>query len=678
MDGADLVANNGTVFLGEEGSVKLGDFGLSKMIEAHDFASTYVGTPFYMSPEICAAEKYTLKSDIWSLGCIIYELCTREPPFNAKSHYQLIQKIKEGKFSPLPKIYSIELSSIIRDCLRTNPDHRPDTASLLNLPIVRLMRKEREVLDRNKAVKAREELLERKIAELEQRVLNADADRVNIRQEIDASLRREWEVKARLEIDRRVSIELEVLRKRFEDEVKVRVESELQMQKKTVAFVEPDAQELSSSTTKSDYPHSSIGAASAEEETSAITDITELSIDSPVEAPVSNGAAKKLNTRTPFGRAQTMFTNTPMDVEMGSPSPIAIASLALSPRRTAATKVPAANQPTIFGANGNGANNAHHEHLWHVHREPAGGDLDSDNDDGSIPSPRRLLFHTKAGSAKNPFTSRQRPVLHSQKTAPAAQAPTLGRLKSQPSLAAQAKSGASAAVSAMSSNPDFHTARSRDGSGGGGATTATATTNNNTGGGSRERAASPNRRLSKIPSAAALGDGALLLPPPLPQGGQPAQGLSRKPSLTGNGGNNRRGGLLEAAAAEGVSMHFTSKAAGGGIVLGAGASSSVAALTAGGAGGGGAAQGVKIAAQVRGRTLVELQQARAGGRGGGMMTAADLAGSPKRAFKERVMMAAAAQAAQGAENKEPPPVWDPDRDEMPSPFLVRKKPGVRQ
>ena len=58
------------VFLGEDNSVKLGDFGLSKLMQSHDFASTYVGTPFYMSPEICAAEKYTLKSDIWSLSLI--------------------------------------------------------------------------------------------------------------------------------------------------------------------------------------------------------------------------------------------------------------------------------------------------------------------------------------------------------------------------------------------------------------------------------------------------------------------------------------------------------------------------------------------------------------------------------------------------------------------------------
>src|SRR5438552_18476365 len=94
------------VFLGADNSVKLGDFGLSKIMQSHDFASTYVGTPFYMSPEICAAERYTLKSDIWSLGCIIYELCSREPPFNAKSHFQLVQRIKEGKIAPLPAVYS--------------------------------------------------------------------------------------------------------------------------------------------------------------------------------------------------------------------------------------------------------------------------------------------------------------------------------------------------------------------------------------------------------------------------------------------------------------------------------------------------------------------------------------------------------------------------------------------
>lgn len=94
------------VFLGDKLQVKLGDFGLSKVMQSHDFASTYVGTPYYMSPEICASERYTLASDIWALGCIMYELCARKVPFNANTQFQLVQKIKEGRVDPLPDSYS--------------------------------------------------------------------------------------------------------------------------------------------------------------------------------------------------------------------------------------------------------------------------------------------------------------------------------------------------------------------------------------------------------------------------------------------------------------------------------------------------------------------------------------------------------------------------------------------
>ena len=102
------------VFLGDNLQVKLGDFGLSKVMQSHDFASTYVGTPYYMSPEICANERYTLASDIWALGCIMYELCTRNVPFNATTQFQLVQKIKDGKLDPLPNQYSPELQEVIK------------------------------------------------------------------------------------------------------------------------------------------------------------------------------------------------------------------------------------------------------------------------------------------------------------------------------------------------------------------------------------------------------------------------------------------------------------------------------------------------------------------------------------------------------------------------------------
>ena len=122
--------------------VKLGDFGLSKAIQSHDFASTYVGTPYYMSPEICAAGQYTSHSDIWSVGCIIYELCAKKPPFDGKTHFHLVQKIKEGRYEPLSAIYSTELQMMIKNCLNTNPSRRPKTSELIDLPIVRVVPKQ--------------------------------------------------------------------------------------------------------------------------------------------------------------------------------------------------------------------------------------------------------------------------------------------------------------------------------------------------------------------------------------------------------------------------------------------------------------------------------------------------------------------------------------------------------
>ena len=116
-------------------------------MQSHDFASTYVGTPYYMSPEICASERYTLASDIWALGCIMYELCTRKVPFNAITQIQLVQKIKEGRLDPMPDHYSPELKDVIKSCLKVNPLHRPETSQLLSHPLVRLQKEKRDVAE---------------------------------------------------------------------------------------------------------------------------------------------------------------------------------------------------------------------------------------------------------------------------------------------------------------------------------------------------------------------------------------------------------------------------------------------------------------------------------------------------------------------------------------------------
>ncbi|KAK5991271.1 G2-specific protein kinase nim-1 [Cladobotryum mycophilum] len=540
----DLKPEN--VFLGEDNSVKLGDFGLSKMIKSHDFASTYVGTPFYMSPEICAAEKYTLKSDIWSLGCIIYELCAREPPFNAKTHFQLVQKIKEGKVAPLPEIYSPELNQIIRDCLKVNPDRRPDTAQLLNLPVVRLMRKEKEVVELNKTLRSREEATLKKEQELGERLAGLERQKQAIRDEIDASLRREWEVKARLEIDRLVKAEVERLQKKFEEEVQARVDIELQTQKKIVsATPEPQVEEYASSVAKSDYRQSSVDNTSGDEFPST-TDATEYSVDSPDTKEVKKSA------RTPFGRAQTMFVGTPMDIEMASPSPMAIASLSLSPRRNGNTRPPTANG-NIFAANAAQSVEAR----W----DPRDPTLLESDDEDVVPSPTR---HIK--STKNPFTSKTRPVLSSQKSAP------VSRLKHQSS-----NTGLVSKAAAASLQPEL-------------------------------RSRSPTGRLTKIPSVASL------------QQQETISGLARKGSVKKDA----------ATAAEALSKPSSSK----------------------------------NTISIKGRTLVELQQARAGGRPlsvNGLVAGGENI-SPKRSAT-RVASSGSEQVA----------VWDPERDEMPSPFLVRQR-----
>ncbi|KAI0266970.1 kinase-like domain-containing protein [Gloeopeniophorella convolvens] len=120
------------VFLDETNSVKLGDFGLSKVLTQASLASTYVGTPYYMSPELMQEKAYDSKSDIWSLGCLVYELCAHKPPFHeAKTHSELSMAIRNGRIPPLPRGYSQALSSVIKAMLNLNPSMRPSAAQLL-------------------------------------------------------------------------------------------------------------------------------------------------------------------------------------------------------------------------------------------------------------------------------------------------------------------------------------------------------------------------------------------------------------------------------------------------------------------------------------------------------------------------------------------------------------------
>jgi NIMA (never in mitosis gene a)-related kinase len=80
----DLKPEN--IFLTAGNRVKIGDFGISKTLETtHQKASTIIGTPQYLSPEVCEGLEYDYQSDMWSLGCILYELAALKSPFHSKS-----------------------------------------------------------------------------------------------------------------------------------------------------------------------------------------------------------------------------------------------------------------------------------------------------------------------------------------------------------------------------------------------------------------------------------------------------------------------------------------------------------------------------------------------------------------------------------------------------------------
>lgn len=122
----------------DNGIIKLGDFGFARRLESTDAkVRTRAGTPLFTSPEMLMGLRYSSPADIWSLGCVLYELCSKKVPFNGQNVDEVSKSVRTRRPKKIPSFYSEDLRNLVTDILTKNPRNRPTINDILSRPILK-------------------------------------------------------------------------------------------------------------------------------------------------------------------------------------------------------------------------------------------------------------------------------------------------------------------------------------------------------------------------------------------------------------------------------------------------------------------------------------------------------------------------------------------------------------
>jgi NIMA (never in mitosis gene a)-related kinase len=105
---------------------------------------TQTGTPYYASPEVWRDQPYNHKSDVWSLGCVLYEMTTLKPPFRAQDMNGLYKRVLQGKYPPISHNFSKDLANVIAKLLTVEAKDRPSMKDVLKMAVIQKKSKELE------------------------------------------------------------------------------------------------------------------------------------------------------------------------------------------------------------------------------------------------------------------------------------------------------------------------------------------------------------------------------------------------------------------------------------------------------------------------------------------------------------------------------------------------------